>query len=727
MSFHTSFSTAAFAVIVMIAAVVCCVLSWRRNGGGSRLASLEVLRFVLIGLAVFTLLQPEWTSEHLPTERPTLVVLRDVSGSMATRDEIPRDQPNAAALSRQTVAQPWGEVEAWSSLADRMQIEIEPFSSQLPDAARGTDLAAALQRAADRFPQLRRIVMISDGDWNLGEQPAAVASRLRMKNIPVDTIAVGSPNRLPDLALTAADAPTYGVVGKTMRLPFRIANWFPDDREITLTLSGTGEQPLRQQVRVRGMGQSQESLAWKPEVVGDFLLTMEIPSLEQDSIPENNQVEIPLSIREESLQVLIIDSLPRWEFRFLRNALERDPGVDVKCLLFHPDTGHVGGGRNFLETFPTEKELLRYDVIFLGDVGLLPGQLTAPQCVALRQMVRSQAAGIVFLPGVRGYQQSLVNSALDELCPVQLDPAHPKGQGGATPGHFSLTESGRRSLLMRLEADDADNERLWTVLPGFQWHAAALRPRAGAQVLAVHDSYNTSFGRSPLVATRTSGAGKVLFMGTDAAWRWRRGVEDLYHYRFWGQVVRWMAYQRKMSQGEQLRVFFTPDRPEADAVVTLNANALDRDGAPLREGRVIVQAQAPSGKTETVQLRPGGEDNWGLFTGSFVPREGGTYRLLTSSPDVGGTLETTLIVQGKEREQVGLPARWEVLQEISHLTRGEQVSVAEAPALLQRIADLPEPAPLTVRHRLWSHPLWAGLLVALLCVFWIGRKAAGLL
>ena len=27
-------------------------------------------------------------------------------------------------------------------------------------------------------------------------------------------------------------------------------------------------------------------------------------------------------------------------------------------------------------------------------------------------------------------------------------------------------------------------------------------------------------------------------MGSDSAWRWRRGVEDKFHYRFWSQVVR---------------------------------------------------------------------------------------------------------------------------------------------------------------------------------------------
>src|SRR5438105_12925440 len=53
-------------------------------------------------------------------------------------------------------------------------------------------------------------------------------------------------------------------------------------------------------------------------------------------------------------------------------------------------------------------------------------------------------------------------------------------------------------------------------------------------------------------------------MGTDGAWRWRKGVEDKYHYRFWGQVVRWMAYQRNMVKGETMRLYYSPDQPRRD-------------------------------------------------------------------------------------------------------------------------------------------------------------------
>jgi len=41
------------------------------------------------------------------------------------------------------------------------------------------------------------------------------------------------------------------------------------------------------------------------------------------------------------------------------------------------------------------------------------------------------------------------------------------------------------------------------------------------------------------------------------------------------------------------------------------------------------------------------------------------------------------------------------------------------------IAALPEPAPEERRVQLWAHPLWTAALIALMGIFWAGRKAAG--
>ena len=53
-------------------------------------------------------------------------------------------------------------------------------------------------------------------------------------------------------------------------------------------------------------------------------------------------------MRQEQLKVLLVETLPRWEFRYLKNALSRDPGVTVRVLLMHPGMDR-GEGKNLAE------------------------------------------------------------------------------------------------------------------------------------------------------------------------------------------------------------------------------------------------------------------------------------------------------------------------------------------------------------------------------------------
>lgn len=83
-----------------------------------------------------------------------------------------------------------------------MKIVLEPFSSQPPTGEKGTDLNSALQSTADRFPNLRGVVLLSDGDWNVGSSPQQHSSALRVKNVPVFAVGVGgdtlsSPHQTP--------------------------------------------------------------------------------------------------------------------------------------------------------------------------------------------------------------------------------------------------------------------------------------------------------------------------------------------------------------------------------------------------------------------------------------------------------------------------------------------------------------------------------------------------
>lgn len=702
-----------------------CWIAWRRTGCRKGVGILELLRFVLVCLILVTLCQPEWLETRAPDRDPTLAVLWDRSNSMHTRDVLDGDAASAGPRSRAETIEPLLSASVWKPADTDLNVVFEPFSSLLDPAEEGTDLNAGLLQVLDRHPNLRGVVVLSDGDWNVGRSPIEAATRFRMKEIPVYGVGVGSDVPLPDLALVRMDAPTFGVVDKPLRIPFVIRSTLGQDRTVEVALVVDGEPALNHSVRVPAMEQVQDSLVWTPTLVGDVSLAVRIPRDEHEWIVENNERIAPISVRQEKLNVLVVESYPRWEYRYLRNALERDPGVEVACLLFHPALPKVGGGRSYIEAFPTANELSRFDVVVLGDVGLEPKQLTVEQIRDLRHLVSAQAAGLVLMPGRYGYQETLTSSPLGDLVPVVMESGKSRGHGSDAPGHFTLTQAGQRSLLTRLADTDSENARIWKTLPGFYWYAGVERARAGAEILAVHSRETTAFGRVPLIVTRTYGTGKVLFMGTDSAWRWREGVEDRYHYRFWGQVARWMAYQRQMAAGQAMRLFYSPDRPRVDDLLTLNANVLDHQGGPLDEGTVVVQAVSPSGKTETIHLQPGEQDAWGLFFGSFVPNEPGRYRLVAGCAETGASVETDLTVQGLHRERQGRMARIDVLEEIAAITQGTCVPVSDVSRLWESLADLPEPDPTLHRTRLWAHPAWGGILLLLMVIFWTGRKVIG--
>jgi hypothetical protein len=194
-----------------------------------------------------------------------------------------------------------------------------------------------------------------------------------------------------------------------------------------------------------------------------------------------------------------------------------------------------------------------------------------------------------------------------------------------------------------------------------------LRAKAGTEILATHRTETNGFGRVPLIVTKTYGAGKILFMGTDGAWRWRKGVEDKYHYRFWGRWCGGWPTSGICPRETRCALLFA-DRPNAGAVLTLNANVTSLSGEPMREGVVVAQITAPSGKTSRPSTA-GRRGRLGAIHRRLHSGEPGQYRVRLTSADAGSELDTTISVQGTSKEKLGQPAKVEVLREIAQLTR----------------------------------------------------------
>ena len=732
----------AASALVLAGTAVLGLRAWRRSGRRAAVLTVEGIRAALVALVLLALLGPEWVRREAPEERALVAVLWDDSRSMSTRDVAgPEGSAADGATSREeALAAMLAALEA--AVADggdvtaggRFDLVATPISAagsageELPAAERSTDLAGPLDALLED-PALRAVLLISDGDWNEGESPFEAAVRYRLADVPVFTATVGSQDQQPDVALEPVEPPAFAIVGRPLEIPVSVDSAMPRDVPIRLTLTGPDGEVESRSLTLPPRRVTTETMEFLPAEPGRVQLTVSVDPVPGELDAENNTRTIELDVREESLDVLLVESFPRWEYRYLRNALVRDPGVEVDCYLTLPGMPGGGGGPHYLEAFPPKEALGEYDVIFIGDVGLGADGLTAEQCESIAGVVRDQAGGLILMPGHGGGHLELMATALGDLYPVELDPALPRGIGAAAPAQLQLTGAGLASGLTRLVPDTSANARLWSELPGFQWHAGVRRARAGSQVLAVHPDSEGVAGRRQLLVTRTARTGKVLFMGTDGAWRWREGFEDLYHYRFWGQVIRWMAYQRNMNVGESMRLFFAPDRPKARTTVALNANVMDAAGGPLDGATVTARIQAPSGEVERVRFtqpeRADGAEAWGLYSASYRPEEGGRHAVSLRCEETGATLEAEIAVTARPRERIGLPARPDVMGEIARISGGEALAAPDPAELGARLAALPEPAPLVTRVRLWGHPLFGALAALLMAALWIGRKVAG--
>ncbi|MBT8035912.1 MAG: hypothetical protein KJO21_00065 [Verrucomicrobiae bacterium] len=720
----------------MLAISYLCVLAIRRASRPKRTGALELLRFLCALIAVLMLWQPEWRVITEPDSKPEIAILYDASLSTTTADAI---LPSSLSANQEVVTrQEWMEKILASHYFEPLKkdetnrVFEQPFSAPPKDAdpatlaLAGTDIFTAVDKLLEEHNNLRAVVMLSDGDWNIGQQPVAAAQKMRRRNIPLFAIPTGSDNRLPDLDISHVTAPTYGIVGENVQIPFTIVSSLDRDIRTLIRLRDTKSGKERtKNITIPAGEDYHDSILWRLNIEGSSTLEISIPVANGERVAKNNNRKFTIAGRKESLNVLVVETLPRWEYRFIRNALYRDPGVKLDCLLLHPSVG-VGDGPGYIQNFPEKLEdLQKYDVIFLGDVGIGEGGLSMEQAELLKGLVEKQASGIVFIPGAQGNQFSLANTPLGDLIPVILDTKKKEGISDATPSKLNLTSDGKGSLLTMLGDTEEDNPVIWKSLPGFYWHAPIIKAKGGSDVLAVHANRSNQFGRIPMLVTRTAGNGKVLYLGHDSAWRWRRGVEDLYHYRFWGQVARWMSYQRNMAAGERIRLYFTPDRPKPGDSVTLNANAFDQYGAPLQGGDVLVDITSPDGKTRRISLDKA-EGAWGSYSGRFKIAQPGAWKIAAAvGEDTTHGIKTTLLAQGSEIEKTGMPARADVLEEMTRVAKGRLMTGEKISSLIKEIQALPDPKPMETRTPLWSHWLTAAALILLLAIFWTGRKLNG--
>ena len=286
------------------------------------------------------------------------------------------------------------------------------------------------------------IWLFTDGQNTGGRSPAEAVQAAARAAAPLFTIPVGSSTRPRDVAIV--DVFTSGLVsvGDTARVSVTVESQGFDARPVNVELRDGTKVLDTRKLTLRDAEQQKVELTFQTKETGAKYLTVEIAPLpeEPEHLRGNNSEIAFVRVSDEKLRVLLIDGLPRWDFRFLKNAIRRDNGLGGKANKDDPDVvleaevRRLGADAQAKALPRTLEGLAGYHTVILGDAS--PRLIDAAFVTALVEAVRERGVGLVVEAGPRFTPQGL-DERLRELLPVKLRPT----AGGSTLRFTSRSSS----------------------------------------------------------------------------------------------------------------------------------------------------------------------------------------------------------------------------------------------------------------------------------------------
>ena len=766
--------------VALIAVGVVYLLSiYRRDAGrGSRRLRtlLPSLRLAVIALAAACLFQLTLSVGRIGL--PVIALVIDDSASMGLEDRYPDDKTNElvdrlargsgekGAGGRTRIALTQSILTRQDSqflreLLEHYKLRLYRFSDTATrigtrdfagtsDVAEMTDRIKELKATGSRTrpgPSLRKVledfrgsppaavILFSDGVASTGDadrlSPAAEAAAASF--VPIETVGIGSEQASRDLQLYDVSAEELAFVGD----PYTISG------KVKREGLGSAVVPVRLTERDTGRVLAQESinlttdgkpvgfeLSFVPTEPRELDVAIEVLPLPNETNRENNRETRHVSIRKEKIRVLLADSAPRWEFRYLKALFERDPTVSLKTVLQEADAEYASEDQTALAHFPLNKEeLYRYDVLILGDLN--PALLGNWSMELVRSFVRDSGGGVLLIAGAAFNPTAYRGTAWEELVPLDLNESQPPPDETTLVEGFApeLTVDGLRGTsIFRMGDTEAATLEIWKQLPPLHWVAGGTRAKPSARVFAVWHRGPAATSDIPIVAMQPVGAGKVLFHNTDEFWRWRFRVGDLYYGPFWSRAVRYLSRSRLLGRDRTAEL--TTDRSvyAQSESPTLRVRFFDERFIPATASAVSVTVERRKGERRTIVLnRSVGHPT--VFEGLVTSLPLGVYHAWVATPSFRDAPPAVdFRVEAASEELLRRSLDRHELEQAARITHGDFSTLSEAESLPSRIPP-GHPVPLSTRDRipLWNHwevlVLFAGLLTA----EWILRRRARLL
>jgi hypothetical protein len=759
-------------LLVVIGSIALIVWLYRQEGSGSlafRLV-LATLRVSLVLMAIFMLTEAVLSVER--TGLPYFVVMVDDSASQQVADQY--DNPKAKAAAEE-LAKAAGKPEAtrWAvgegllerdnghllaelqkqnkvrlyltSTAARLIAQIdtpEHLKSAIENLKKAeptggqTRLGASVRQVLTelRGTPPSAILLLTDGRTTDGESLAKAAELAARKGVPLYPIGLGSPEPARDLELTELLVDDVVFVDDLVRFQAKLLARGFEGQDVTVHLRERppGSAPDAssskeiETVRLKAPRDGQPlrvELGHRPKQTGEVVYTLEVEPKPRELQAENNRIERTVNVRKEKLRVLLVDSEPRYEYRYLKNYLEREETIDLNVVLLSSDPEYSDQDRSALPTFPAAKdELFAYDVVLIGDAD--PSFLSVSQMQNLVEFVTEKGGGILFIAGANFNPLAYRRTPLEVLLPIELgDARNPNALGNPTAAFRpELTAEGRTSPIFRFGDDEASSAQIWQNLPELFWYLEAPRKKPAALVLAEHPTQAGSDGKLPIFVYQFVGAGKSMFHAVDDTWRWRFRVGDRFFGRFWIQTIRFLARSKLMGQ-RQAEVSTDRRRYQRNQPIQIRVRFPNPGIAPTA-GEVVVQVEkkGQGPRKLTLKASPTARN---IFEGALPQASEGEYEVRLMPPPVleGAIPLAAFRVDAPASETEHIEMNEPELIRAASLSGGKFYTPMTVGTLLK---DLPKPqkVPLDTDPPV---PLWntwpvLGVFLAVLTAEWLLRK-----
>jgi uncharacterized membrane protein len=701
-------------------------LSMLRNRqlGPVRMAVLGLLQFAFLALLLVLLWRPVLNVERIRERENVVALLVDDSGSVNVKPDA-----KAPSLREQAVQALQGDVT--KQLAASSQLRLFSFSNrpvsieslaELKGGASATRIGEALEsmtQMAASVP-LAAIVVVTDGAETGGTLDEATLARLSATGIPVHTVGLGAESPTNDLELEQLQVPGTGVAGEMLRATVSIRH--QDQRSTRIRVYDGGELVAAQDVALGGTaGLTSANVEFPAGKAGLRDLRVVVDTARDETNVANNARRALVEVSDRRRSILYIEGEPRWEYKFIRRAIEADKSLRlVSVVRATPNRYYrqgVTSASDLEDGFPrTAAELDSYDAVIIGS--LEAAALSTEQHEWLRDFVDRRGGSLLMLAGRDGlgdggWGRVPVGALLPSVLPRGATPSY-----GARASRVRLTTYGAASAVGQLDFDATKNVAQWATMPALADFQSLGRLRPGAIVLLEALAADHA---DPLLVTQRYGRGATWLLATATTWRWqmRLPVPDQRHEVFWRQLL------HALSTPSPAQVSLRTDRSVAEeGPQQLEAEVLGETFQPIPEVKVEVTATADSGESVPVRVEPSGRGD-GRYSVNVQTATPGLYRIELKARAGDRELPGAMAHVRREdgvSEQFSAYQHRPMLERIARETGGRYWP-------LDQISELPEAirysrAGMVERQTLdlWNMPLAFLLLVLLKLIEWLLRR-----